>query len=1449
MEMKRATFLSLLAAAAWAASIARAGPELRRQGEAYVLTGAPLIVRWDAHTGALISISHAASGTTILEGPERPFDLHTDDGWLSSALARPPASALSLDGSWQFRTARGKWRRITVPGAWEDQGVTHTEADDPDPSWKPYNGHAYYKRYFDLPTRLRGKDLVLCIGRVDDFDWVQINGKQVGHTGEEVEEWWAAPRRYPVPASLLKPKGNLIEVHVYDRGGEGGILGPIMLVSPDQVARLKDAPLALSSARLVTRGDLAEVTLRYEAAGWRAEEVYRVALAGPAFVSRSAQLIALEGAGTPKFDMAVMYLGRIAGPLQASASIAAPYTWPPVDQPLSKYAKGGSVALHCGQAVPGVAIYARRPPLAFAIGQYWEKDWNLLSCRGVRDAVRVESRYLCQGRVRAGLRIPFGGQFLMFAEQPSQASALRAIGLGWQRLGFKRVDIPRWAESIALYSLHPGGTMGSWTRDLRSPNNKPPALRNFQRLQLPILKRLGVNAIWFLPIWPRGYGVSDYWSIDPTLGTLDDLREVVADAHSAGIRVLCDLIPHGPHESSGLAKEHPEFISRHEDGSILYWWGCLACDYANPGWQDYMARVATHWTKEADIDGWRVDCAAGGPANWRPYGDNLPSWSGQWGGLRHMERVRTAMSRVKPDHVLLAEAANPPMLSQAHFIYDWPAEQVLFRVLTVPRAEWVRQTRKWLEFQRLALPPGSAFGLMRFTENHDQLHSEWQLGPDVARAVWALIALAQGFPLVYHEQEVGYEDLWARLLQVRRSVPELHRGQAEYLAVECDQPEVMAFLRRDGARASIVLINFSGSARRCGVVWAGAPSSLTHSRVLPTGSTVPVSRKGRALRVSVAVPPWAWRVVVLRSSQAGARRVPLPSGMAPPVASPRPPTWANLAATVTVSAGEEERTVTVTSGGGRSVDSASGSLRHAVVRAAGGWQISWRDGLISGLSVEGKPLVDGAWLAEGAEQVSWGRPLGFGARFMDACAPAQPDRHPPRPVRWRVAPSAGGLVLEYEGERGEFSFSSRWLVRSDGIIHGSVSVTPVRASEPVIGQLYFAMGSSRAERWLTHTLEGDVGGPFFVRHPTPRELTGRFWHPLQRLWEHTVIPLNPALPAFGWQVAGHWLWLEFDEYPSDAIVDDIYLREYAPDGRPGLTAYVAFMEGRHGHSLSPDKPFTLRFRLLLDSEPRPRKLRLPVVLRADGANWYLEGAGYALCIARSSGGQARWLAPMPHRRPVCGKMYTYSDHGIFDQWTDSFGRKLRVTGSTDGDLEPDCWINPSVGELRLRFRGYMRQAGNWRNIASPRVEYETVWHFDRSPRIRVYHRARPLTTPRHGRKAFLAQVIELPRVRRWAVLARGKALSGSPKEDQAGRVIESRRIGRTVDGFTIDTQTGRFRLQGLRAWGEAPQNVFLLRVRDRPDYRIFLAMLDGQPVDLDARWRGFTYELVAEPGR
>ena len=81
--------------------------------------------------------------------------------------------------------------------------------------------------------------------------------------------------------------------------------------------------------------------------------------------------------------------------------------------------------------------------------------------------------------------------------------------------------------------------------------------------RLDYLRGLGINTLWLMPFYPSpleddGYDITDYYAVDPRLGTLGDFVEMIRTADNLGIRVLVDLV------MSHTSDQHPWFQrSRH----------------------------------------------------------------------------------------------------------------------------------------------------------------------------------------------------------------------------------------------------------------------------------------------------------------------------------------------------------------------------------------------------------------------------------------------------------------------------------------------------------------------------------------------------------------------------------------------------------------------------------------------------------------------------------------------------------------------------------------------------------------------------------------------------------------------------------------------------------------------------------------------------------------------
>ncbi|MDP9895584.1 maltose alpha-D-glucosyltransferase/alpha-amylase [Variovorax boronicumulans] len=111
-------------------------------------------------------------------------------------------------------------------------------------------------------------------------------------------------------------------------------------------------------------------------------------------------------------------------------------------------------------------------------------------------------------------------------------------------------DDPLWYRDAVIYQLNVKAFFDS--------NND--GMGDFKGVtaKLDYVKELGVNTIWLMPFYPSplrddGYDISEYEDVHPQYGSLDDFREMLAEAHKRGLRVITELVIN--HTSS----EHPWF--------------------------------------------------------------------------------------------------------------------------------------------------------------------------------------------------------------------------------------------------------------------------------------------------------------------------------------------------------------------------------------------------------------------------------------------------------------------------------------------------------------------------------------------------------------------------------------------------------------------------------------------------------------------------------------------------------------------------------------------------------------------------------------------------------------------------------------------------------------------------------------------------------------------------
>jgi alpha-glucosidase len=109
----------------------------------------------------------------------------------------------------------------------------------------------------------------------------------------------------------------------------------------------------------------------------------------------------------------------------------------------------------------------------------------------------------------------------------------------------------QWWQHAVFYEIYP--------RSFADSDNDGIGDLNGISSKMNYLHKLGVDAIWITPCFPSpqvdfGYDVSDYRSIDPMYGNLNDFDDMVAEGRKHHVRIILDFVPN--HTSD----QHPWFL-------------------------------------------------------------------------------------------------------------------------------------------------------------------------------------------------------------------------------------------------------------------------------------------------------------------------------------------------------------------------------------------------------------------------------------------------------------------------------------------------------------------------------------------------------------------------------------------------------------------------------------------------------------------------------------------------------------------------------------------------------------------------------------------------------------------------------------------------------------------------------------------------------------------------
>ena len=200
-------------------------------------------------------------------------------------------------------------------------------------------------------------------------------------------------------------------------------------------------------------------------------------------------------------------------------------------------------------------------------------------------------------------------------------------------------EVPQWAANKVVYQIFPSRFAATQPVDkklwYKAPITPMDDLHGNLRgiiEHLDYIKDLGIDVVYLTPIFKSNschkYDTIDYYQVDPSFGTTEDLKELVQKSHERGMKVVLDAVyNHSGREffafqdilEKGEKSKYldwyfiDELPPRGEWGEIPnfkcfgYYGGMPKLNLKNPEVEKYITDVACYWIKECDIDGWRLD--------------------------------------------------------------------------------------------------------------------------------------------------------------------------------------------------------------------------------------------------------------------------------------------------------------------------------------------------------------------------------------------------------------------------------------------------------------------------------------------------------------------------------------------------------------------------------------------------------------------------------------------------------------------------------------------------------------------------------------------------------------------------------------------------------------------------------------------------------------------------
>ena len=299
---------------------------------------------------------------------------------------------------------------------------------------------------------------------------------------------------------------------------------------------------------------------------------------------------------------------------------------------------------------------------------------------------------------------------------------------------------------------------------------------------------LGISTIWLMPIFPspsyHGYDVTDYYSVNPQYGTMDDFRRLLEEAHKRDIKVVIDMV------LNHTSDQHPWFKEAKKDINSTYrnwyiwsetdpgykgpwdqevWHPSLTgfyygifeafmpdLNYTNPEVTAEMEKVTRFWLDDIGVDGFRLDAAKHLIENKRLQENTRATH--EW-----YKDYRKIYKESNPDAITFGElfGNNQSVVDgytsgdQFDLAFNFELASAFVQSarygIATPAVKALSTADRIMEPQQYS----------PFLTNHDQnrVMSEMEGNLNQAKVAASLLLTSPGMPFVYYGEEIGMEGM------------------------------------------------------------------------------------------------------------------------------------------------------------------------------------------------------------------------------------------------------------------------------------------------------------------------------------------------------------------------------------------------------------------------------------------------------------------------------------------------------------------------------------------------------------------------------------------------------------------------------------------------------------------------------------------------------------------